>query len=89
MPDTSLVTSTAVGSRDGRKYVIAAVAIGEKQLEGKLEGTALHWACSGGNGKSWQPPPHGWHTIPPESKPAGNHQNRVRGIGRPYPMPCP
>ena len=36
-----------------------------------LQEAALHWGCIRQNGRYWEPPPPGWHTIPAESKDAG------------------
>ena len=69
--DATLVAHSSIASKEGREYIVTAIAIGEEIPAGDLEGTALHWGCAGARGPSWQPPPHGWHTLPPTSKPAG------------------
>lgn len=71
--DAALVAHSVKVNMDGKPYHLLAIVIGEGFPNGALEGTALHWACSGAGNKGWQPPPHGWHTLPPISKPAGGH----------------
>jgi len=66
-----LVAHSALAVVGGKKYVLCAIVVGERFPEGALEGTVLHWGCSGARGGSWQPPPSGWHTLPPVSTPAG------------------
>jgi hypothetical protein len=43
----------------------------EEGQEGELSGLNLHWACSVGEGKNWEPPPKNWKTNPPVSYDAG------------------
>jgi hypothetical protein len=69
--DAVLIAHSALAVADGKKYVVTAIVVGERFPEGALEGTVLHWGCSGSKGGSWQPPPAGWHTLPPISRPAG------------------
>lgn len=71
MSDISVVAHIMQGAVDGTPYILVAVVAGEKFPEGKLEGLKLHWGCGNGKGQSWQAPPAGWHTSPPQSNPAG------------------
>ena len=71
LQDAQLTAQTIKVTKDGRKCIVTAIAIGQRLPSEKLEDTAMHWGCSGSEGKKWQPPPHGWHTIPPVSRPAG------------------
>ena len=69
--DAVLVAHSSLAVVRGRKYVVTAIAAGERFPEGALEGAVMHWGCSGSRGGSWLPPPAGWHTLPPISRPAG------------------
>ena len=71
LQDAQLAAQTIKVSKDGRKCIVTAIAIGQRFPSGGLEDTAIHWGCSDSKSKKWQPPPHGWHTIPPVSRPAG------------------
>ena len=67
-----LIAHTAAAIVKGKLCLVAAIVIGERFPEGALEGTALHWGCSApGRSGNWDPPPSGWHTLPPVSHPAG------------------
>ena len=66
-----LVARVAAAVVGGKRFAVAAIAIGERFPEGALEGTVMHWGCSNRPGGGWDPPPPGWHTLPPVSFPAG------------------
>lgn len=64
---------------DGRRYGIVALAAsdGDNSIQPGAEAKSaladawLYWGCSERKGRGWRPPPHGWHTIPARSQPAG------------------
>lgn len=71
IPGGVLCAQSMTAKKEGRTYIVTAIVFGQPSGEASLDGTFLHWGCSGSNRQSWQPPPHGWHTTPPISRPAG------------------
>ena len=81
--EADLIAHRALVVVGGRKYVVIAIVVGERFPEGALEGTVMHWGCSGSSGGKWLPPPSGWHTIPPISRPAGGHHCIIASVHTP------
>lgn len=69
--DATLVARVAAVQLGGKRYAVAAIAVGEAFPEGGLGGVALYWGCVRHEGAGWEPPPAGWHTVPDASYGAG------------------
>eukprot|EP00891_Asterochloris_glomerata_P000265 jgi/Astpho2/265/Aster-x0911 len=66
-----LIAQIAAVRVENRQYAVVAIAASDGLALGELQKAALHWGCTRQNGRYWEPPPPGWHTIPAESKDAG------------------